>query len=236
MKVSDSVFLPGETIDLCIPTREDLEDGGWFRWFNDPKTTKFLGGEGIYPNTGEAQTRRFENLISDLTRVVLLIRPKGGDRPIGLVSLTHIDYRMRRADINLVKGVRTQDHRLYALEAMARMTEHGFERVGLIVIVGAQVWPGLRNWQQRLELLGYRCEGILRKSWSKGYHECGHAYITCLLEDYRELKSLRSGEFWPGESRMRELIAELPKTSCGTVVESAIRKAQEDYFAKLRQA
>jgi hypothetical protein len=116
------------------------------------------------------------------------------------------------------------------------MTEHGFERVGLRIITGGQAWPGLRSWQQRLELLGYRCEGILRKAWSKGYHEHDQALVTCLLEDYRALKNLRNGQYWLGESRMAELIAELPKESYGTVLESVIRKTQEDYFARLKLA
>jgi hypothetical protein len=119
MNLSDSLFLAGETIDLCIPTREDIECGGWFRWFNDPKTTEYLMLEGVYPNTVEAQIRRYESWVSDLTRLMCLIRPKGSDRPIGVVSLSQIDHRVRRADINLVKGVRTPDHKLYALEAMA---------------------------------------------------------------------------------------------------------------------
>jgi hypothetical protein len=130
--------------------------------------------------------------------------------------------------------MRAEEHNLHALEAMARMTEHGFERVGMRCIVGGQAWPVLKNWQQRLELLGYRCDGILRKGWAKGYREYDHAYITCLLEDYLELRRTRNDQYWPGGSLMRELIAALPETSYGSLLESALRKTQQDYFANLR--
>lgn len=235
MKEPDSVFVPGETIDLCAPTREDVAQSGWFRWFNDPKTTRVLN-QGIYPNSVEAQMKYYEGLPADPTRIVLLIRPKGSHEPVGVVSLSHIDYRVRRAEIAIVKGERAEEHNLHALEALARLTEHGFERVGMRCLVAGQAWPVLEKWQQRLELIGYRCDGILRKGWAKGYREYDVAYITCLLEDYIELKRIRNGQYWPGVSRMHELIAALPETGYGSILESVVRKTQEDYFAKLKLA
>lgn len=228
-----SVFIAGDTIDLCPPMRDDIVQSGWFDWFNDLETTKYLD-QGIYPNTPENQLKYLESVLEDPSRIVLLIRPKGSPQAIGVVSLSNINHRIRKGEIALVKGVSTEKHTLYALEAMARMTEHGFERVGLRCILGGQAWPHLKRWQQRLELLGYRCDGILRKSWAKGYHEYDVAFITCLLEDYIEIKRIRNGQFWPGEAKMRELLAALPETGYGTILESLIRKSQEEYFGRLK--
>ncbi|MBW8725914.1 MAG: hypothetical protein JF625_12270, partial [Inquilinus limosus] len=36
-----SVFIEGETLDLCVPSEQAITDG-WADWFNDAKTTRWL--------------------------------------------------------------------------------------------------------------------------------------------------------------------------------------------------
>ena len=56
-----SVFIEGETIDLCVPSKLAIERDGWADWFNDLETTRFLG-QGVYPNFKEDQYDFYESL------------------------------------------------------------------------------------------------------------------------------------------------------------------------------
>jgi len=213
--------------------REEISKSGWFSWFNDLTVTQYLD-QGIYPNTPESQLKYLEQALEDTSRIMLLVRPKGASQAVGVVSLSSINYRKRKAEIAIVIGSYSKGRNLYAIEAMARMTEHAFERVGMRCILGGQTWPNLKRWQQRLELLGYRCDGILRKTAVKGYHERDGAFITCLLEDYLKIKELRNGIYWPGEEKMNELITSLPKIGYGELLSAFLKESQEEYFGKLK--
>ena len=53
------VFIKGEMIDLCIPTKEFAEKSDWYSWFNDPKINRFLD-QGLFPNDRDLQVAFFE--------------------------------------------------------------------------------------------------------------------------------------------------------------------------------
>ena len=54
------VFLSGETVDLCVPTRQAIADG-WADWFNNPEITRWLD-QGPYPNHVEDQQAFLESI------------------------------------------------------------------------------------------------------------------------------------------------------------------------------
>jgi len=130
------VFISGETIDLSSPIRADAGGDVWFEWFNDGTTTKYLD-QGVYPNSREKQVDFYDSLIRDPPRLALMIREKGAGDVVGIVSLSSIDFRLRKAQIALVKGRKTQHPKFHALEAMARMTEHAFEKFTALAMLCA---------------------------------------------------------------------------------------------------
>ena len=73
------VFIEGETIDLCIPSCDDNTLSQWYKWFNNSEITKYLI-YGVYPNTINLQKEYCNSVMSDKTKIVLLIRAKDKKR------------------------------------------------------------------------------------------------------------------------------------------------------------
>ncbi|KGM33473.1 GNAT family N-acetyltransferase [Inquilinus limosus] len=204
-----SVFIEGETIDLCVPSEQAITDG-WADWFNDARTTRWLA-QGIFPNHVEDQ-RSFLESLRKRDRFAALVCGKGGGPLYGTISLSSIDWIGRSAQIAMVIGEQLPPRKLMQLEAMARVTEHAFQRMGLDRIWAGQAYPALARWNQRLELLGYFTDGLMRRGFVKGRETVNNAVvISCLFEDYAALKARRGGHFWPGNDAMLRLVNAMPK-------------------------
>lgn len=227
-----TIFIKGETIDLCVPSKLAIFRDGWADWFNDRNVTKYLD-QGIFPNTVEDQLEFYESL-KNKTRLLLLIKPKRRKNVIGVISLSNINFYKKDAQISIVLGIPRKRKNLYALESMARLTEHGFELLGLQRIYAGQVYPGLKGWNKRLELLGYKSEGINRKAFVKGNNVYDTVTIACLREDYLNIKKLRKGKYWLGKQKMQKLIDALPKKGFAEILDNLILDATDKYFSKLK--
>jgi len=236
MEARRAVFLAGETIDLCAPLREDVLESGWWQWMNDPEYTRCLVDQGMYPNSPEGQYEYLEQVRRDPTRLVMLLRPKGEVRAVGVTSLSGINRVHRTAHAAILRTNRNRKRRLDVLEVCALLLEHSFERLGMRSLVMFTAYPDLKGMQRRMELFGWRFDGIVRRMWSRGYHEVDAAVGTVLLEDYLRIKELRGGRFWPGEARMRELVAAQPKTGSTEELAARIKAWQDEYYASLQYA
>lgn len=223
-------FLAGELIDLCPPSDAAIEDG-WADWFNRADTTRFLG-QGVFPNSREAQLEFIKGL--GRSRLALMICDKAGQRLWGTISLSSIDWIGRSAQIALVLPPDKARPPLAALEAMARMTEHAFETMGLERVWAGQAYPGLAKWNQRLELLGYRSEGVLRRAFAKGRQVSDTVMISVLYEDYRRIREARA--YWPGAAHVAEAVKNLPIRSLADRMAEAIRREQSAYEIELAAA
>jgi RimJ/RimL family protein N-acetyltransferase len=234
-----SVFIAGETIDLCVPSKLAIERDGWADWFNDAENTRYLD-QGIFPMFEEDQRAFLESLRSH-ARLALLIRPKGSERAVGTISLSSIKWEARSAQVAIVLDRRAQiaalmEHRdkaggnLHALEALSRITTHGFETMGLDRIWAGQAYPALKKWGIQMELLGYRAEGVLRESSVKGRSVQDGVMMSCLYRHYRRLCDQRGGQLWAGESAMRELRDKLPAKGFADILDALIRDAARQYF------
>lgn len=223
-------FLEGELIDLCVPSETAIADG-WADWFNDAATTRFLG-HGMFPNTPEKQAEFLRGLGG--TRMALMICDKPGETLWGTISLSSIDWIGRSAQIALVLPAGGRRPPLAALEAMARMTGHAFETLGLERVWAGQAYPGLAKWNQRLELLGYRTEGVLRRGFAKGRQASDTVMISVLHDDYARLKA--NGGYWRGAEAMDAAVRRLPQRSLADRIAEAIRREQAAYEQELAAA
>ena len=212
-QIKFDVFLKGETIDLCVPSKDAWVIEQWYIWFNDQKVTRYLT-QGVFPNTREKQEAFYQSLIEKDERIALLIKPKSKDYFVGIASLSYIDHRQRSCDFAMVIGKQTSspDSIFYAMEAKCRMTEHAFEKVGVERINSGQAIELIR-WQRWQILFGYHVEGIRRKSFREGNNTSDSITSSCLLTDYLRLKELRNGSLWPGKARLFELMKMLPEES-----------------------
>lgn len=229
---SYTVFIEGDLIDLCVPSKVAIFRDGWADWFNDSSTTKYLD-QGVFPNTLEDQLAFYDSL-KERARLLLMIKPKALEKVIGVISLSNINFFKRDAQVSIVIGVRRKKQRLYALESMARITQHGFEILGLKRIYAGQAYPGLKGWNKRMELLGYKAEGINRKAFVKGEKVYDTISLACHREDYYKIKDIRNGQYWPGHEKMQELVDSLPEKGFAEIIDHLIFDAGNEYFSRLK--
>ena len=52
--MNNNIVLSGHTIDLRLPTNEDVINGDWVYWYNNSEITKY-NNHGIYPINKDAE-------------------------------------------------------------------------------------------------------------------------------------------------------------------------------------
>ncbi len=234
MSTKERAFYTGENIRLVVPTIEHVENSSWASWFNSQRTSQYTS-HAIVTNTVEDQ-RAFYLGMRSTGRFALLITALENAEPVGVVSLSAIDYRQGTAAIAIVMDTETDQKlpALASLEAMARMTIHAFDVMGLKRIEAGQVFPDLKRWARLLELLGYRAEGFKRQAFARGQQRSDVVALSCLYASYRELSEGHGGTLWPGSARMLELIRNLPRVSLAERLDRAQRDVLEAYLAETR--
>lgn len=231
------VFIEGETIDLIVPTRQIAETSDWHTWLNDPSTTRY-NNHGIFPKTRDDQIAYVQAINKPGGSVFALnIATKQDRKLVGVCALQSINYTHRSAEYSacMTSKGRSRDAIFHGLEAKARMTTHGFERLGLERIYGGQV-AALADWQKLILLLGFKPEGHERQAFRKGTEVYDVARNACTLDDYLALKDLRGSDYWPGKRRMMELIRSLPKDSVVDRVKDAIDNELTHYMQSVQLA
>lgn len=222
------IFIRGENINLCVPTEEFALKSDWYSWFNDPDINLNLD-QGLFPNTPQSQ---FEFLKTEKDkRLVLIVQYK--QKYVGVVSLSAINYQKRSAQfaivINYKADMRASPY--IALEAAALTTEHGIAKMGM-----ERIWAGqhvrLAAWGQRLELLGYRVEGIASNSFVKGLDVNSSLMIACGLEDYRRLVEKR-GRYWDSLALMKKRAERLPKRRFADMLQEFLAEVGSEYYSQI---
>ena len=227
------VFIEGETIDLCIPSCDDNTLSQWYKWFNNSEITKYLI-YGVYPNTINLQKEYCNSVMSDKTKIVLLIRAKDKKRIIGVASLSSINYSQRQCDFAMVIGDRTsgKGSLFYGMEAKARLTQYAFDTVGVDRINSGQV-DKLDKWQKWQILFGYQIEGVLRNKFTKGRLSYDVYVSSCLEKDYRKILDKRNGSLWPGKSNMLDIMRNIPSITLIDELSEWLPRKQIEYWHSL---
>lgn len=219
-------FYSGENIDLVVPLEQHVWESSWPYWLNDELTTRFTT-HGLMPNSPAKQKKFFESLTED-SRFALLITAPSGQVPIGVVSLSGIDFRSGRCAVAIIMDLKSEvtHSPLAALEAMAFVTSHAFEVLGLRRIDAGQVYPDNERWRKSLQLLGYRAEGIKREAFKRGNVIKDEVLLGCTLMDYLEIKQARDGHFWPGNSHITKELSRLPAQSIAQQLDKYLRSIE----------
>lgn len=226
------IFIAGETIDLCVAHDDDWTINQWYKWFNDSDVTTILA-QGVYPNTPQKQREFLQS--AEGNRLVLMIRPKGQDRFIGVVSLSSIDHINRQCDSAMVIGEKVDhpDAMYFGLEAKALITEHAFEKMGMERVNSSQVCD-LIAWQRTQILFGFQIEGIQRAKMRKGYRHFDTMVSSCLLADYKQVLEERS-HYWPGKTVVFKMLRQLPR--CQAIENlMAFLKSEQQIMVEHRRA
>lgn len=224
------VFIKGETVDLCVPEDDEEVIKNWASWFNNEEITRYLS-QGRHPNKVSSQKKYFKDLVTSDEKISCLLKPKNYDGYIGVVSLSELNYIQRQCTMAIVVGEKYtgKDSIFIGLEAKALLTKHAMEVVGIERINSLQV-VNLKKWQNFQILFGYQVEGLLRDKFRKGNNIYDMLISSCVLEDYQKLVDYRGGSFWPGKSKMYELMKELPEDTLINKLMEWLPNEQKKYW------
>ena len=132
------IFIKGENIFLKALSEGDVRNSGWYGWFNNAETTRWMQ-QRYFPNTMEGQLDFYRReIVSSKTKIQLGILPIDEEYIIGVVSLSNIDLLNRKAEFSIIIGEKSKRRRGYATEATRLIVDHGFRRLGL-----NKIWLGV---------------------------------------------------------------------------------------------
>jgi RimJ/RimL family protein N-acetyltransferase len=230
------VFIEGELINLCIPNEEAIELDGWADWFNNLGNLKNTR-HGIFPNTTQNQKKILKEIqnqlkeIQNQQKLALLVCEKKNNQAFGIVSLQSIDFSNKSAEIaiNIGNPGLSSMPSMASLEAMALISEHGFELLGLQRIYAGQAYPNLLGWNKLLEIIGFKAEGITRNSFKRGHDVSDTVLIACNYEDYLVLRDMR-GSLWGDISLIKKALRNQPKQSFTQKINESLLEIEKEHF------
>ncbi|HLI26512.1 MAG TPA: GNAT family N-acetyltransferase [Chloroflexota bacterium] len=163
------------------PLRRDLLPL-YTRWLNDFAVTRTLA-VGMAPQTLEAEARWYESVAQQPDAVHFTIYEQATQRPIGLGSLQHIDYRHGTAELGLLIGERACWGRGYGTEATRLLCDYGFTLLGL-----HNIWLAVYAVNARAlriyERAGFQLIGRRRAAWQLGGQRYDVLYLDCLRTEF----------------------------------------------------
>lgn len=199
------IILKGEIVNLCKPSVNFAKGDTWYKWLNNPYITKNLSSNyKKFNNTPHKQLKYF--LQEKNKRVILIISTKSNIYK-GVVSLSNFKKTHGSCEIALITDPKIETHLapFAGLEAIALMSQYAFEKIKIKQINGAGN-INLKNWQQRMELFGYKFQGLIKLKNNFDY------IVNCKYQDYKIIKKIR-GKYWDSLRMMKKRIRRLPKNS-----------------------
>lgn len=112
-----------------------------------------------------------------------LIIEKESEKPIGITSLIHIDYKNRNAECIIDIGDKASWGKGYGTEAMKRLLAYGFLEMNLHRIY-LRVFSFNNRAIQLYKKLGFQQEGISRESLFRHGHWHDIIHMGLLQEEY----------------------------------------------------
>lgn len=196
MTNNGNVLLEGTIVELRAPDLEnEILKGDWHSWFNNSKITRFLE-HGLYPNTREKQYKFITNEINKGSNLILSIYEKKTNRHIGVISLKNIDFINSNAEIGIVMGVANVAGA--AIEAMALLTEHAFNRLNLHKLYAGQ-HEALWKWVNVLRTIGYKIEGLRLNQYRSFNSRYDIVHTGISKNDYYKLLDQRGGNIFEND-------------------------------------
>jgi len=190
---NSSVFLDGRSVYLRAPDLEnDVQNGQWHNWFNHYGNTRFLS-HGVFPVSKEEQLAFVKAALADRGTLLLSIVNKTTHAHEGVISLKHIDFMNRVAEIGIVTAPKNRLGGTGAFEAMALLIKHAFSRLNLDLLYAGQ-HEGLWKWVNSLFMLGFRIEGVRNHAGVRNRDRYGIFQTSVSAKDFFELEAARGGD------------------------------------------
>ncbi len=168
-----------ECNDIRLRDIEEYDLESICRWRNDESVLDNLFS--YLPVSLAKQKRWYENYLKDNTNQTFVIEYTIQNKPIGTVSLLHIDHKNQIAEISILIGEKDYRGKGMAKQALTQLINYGFNQLNLNRLF-LQLFEGNEPALRLYESLGFKREGLLRSHhYKKGaFH---NIIVMGLLKD-----------------------------------------------------
>ena len=162
-----------------------------YEMFNDPEIENLVGG-WAFPLSLFSQKKWLELHYNDQTALRFVIDTKE-DGAVGIIALTDIDWKNRRADIGIKLATEENRSKGYGTDAMMAMLRYAFDELGFHRMEATRLAMNQAS-ARILEKCGFTNEGVKREYIYKGgkYRDLVEASI--LASEYYEL--INTSQYW----------------------------------------
>jgi RimJ/RimL family protein N-acetyltransferase len=150
-------FIQGKSLMLCPISLDKVPV--YHQWFNDYLVRRF--GRSEFPKTEEETRKRMTESVKDRELVSMEIWHIADKKPIGIVSLHHIDWTARLAFIGLEIGDKSYWKQGYGSEAAELIVNYGFGELNLHKIM-AGIFSANLGSQGCSKKIGMKLEARLK--------------------------------------------------------------------------
>jgi RimJ/RimL family protein N-acetyltransferase len=210
MNSTNNTFLVGHTIELRVPSEDDIQNSNWHSWYNDVGTTSH-NSHGVYPISVQQEAEIIQNNMNRNDSIVCSVYDLNTKKLVGNTALQNIDLIHRRCNIAITIGEQTSFSA--AVEAYGLLCAHAFMRLNLERISDA-THENLKKLVTMLSVIGFQEEGIREKWFFRDDKWYSKINFGILREDFLSLQSLRSGKIlFENKKELDRAIIEAVKAS-----------------------
>ncbi len=153
-------MIPGERLSLWALERYDIISV--YKWVNDPEIAK-SAVNWYFPLGLEDVENWYSTISTNPTIKVFSVRLNTGEL-IGMIELTNIDFKNRKADVGIILGEKDYWSKGYGEEALRLLVRFAFEELGFKRL-SLTVLEGNERARNLFSKLGFKEEGKLRAAY-----------------------------------------------------------------------
>ena len=159
--------------------------------FNDPEIEHLVGGWS-FPVSSFAQKKWLESHYNDRDAVRFVIDTKE-DGAVGILTLTDIDWKNRRADVGIKLSSNENRNKGYGTDAVMAVMRYVFDELGFHRLEASRLAGNLASGSL-LAKCGFKEEGVKRDYIFKGGNYRDLVEVSILADEYYEL--VGTNHYW----------------------------------------
>lgn len=177
-------MIQGKLINLRPLKESDLDE--IMKWINNLEVTKYLSSL-IFPVSRLEEEKYLEKMMSKNDEQKNMVIENMERQYIGQISLVHIDWKNRNAELGIVIGNKKDWGKGYGTEAIKMVLDYGFHQMNLnnIYLWVFEYNPrGIRCYEK----CGFKKDGTLRKShfYQGKYHN--EILMSILRDEFESMQ------------------------------------------------
>ena len=189
MDTDNNTFLVGHSIELRVPSDDDIENSNWHSWYNNLETTQ-NNMHGVFPIGVREETAIVRNIMSESSSILCAIYDLESGKLIGNAALQNIDLINKHCNIALTIGEGAPF--TASVEVFGLLCNHAFMRLNLERVHDA-THENLKTLVTMLSVIGFKEEGTMQKYFFRDNRWYAKINFAIFREDFIKLYTSRSG-------------------------------------------